>query len=410
VYYTASPSFAVHATTRRVDDVGDLLEWTAMRSPLAFLRNGDGIVGFGERAAFGHSGGDRITELARQWREFCAAATIDDEVGLPGTGLVAFGSFAFSDDSAAPSILTVPSVIVGRRDGVSWVTTFDSGQPDPHREPLWAPVEVTLAPGAMSEAAYVDAVSRAVGRIRAGEVAKVVLARDLVGSIPRLADHRAVLSRLAGAYPDTFTFAVDGLMGSSPETLVRVEGGTATARVLAGTSGRGADDAADARAAATLASSPKDRAEHEFALASLVSALEPHASGVTTGDTFALQLPNLWHLATDVSATLSDGSSALDLVAALHPTAAVAGSPTTAAVELIAELEPFDRGRYAGPVGWVDSDGDGEWAVALRCAQFTQWGEVVTAYAGAGIVADSDPERELAETRLKFLPVVDALS
>ena len=409
MYDAATSPPAVHVTTRRVDDVGDLLEWTTMRSPLAFIRNGDGIVGYGERAGFMHATGNRIADLAGWWREFCASATVDDEVGMPGSGLVAFGSFAFSDESAAPSILTVPSVIVGRRDGVSFITTIGPGALEPHREALWEGFTVDLAPGAMSEAAYVDAVAEAVRRIRGGEASKVVLARDLVGSIPKLADHRAVLARLAATYPDTFTFAVQGLMGSSPETLVRVERGTATARVLAGTAMRGADDAADALAAATLASSPKDRAEHEFALTSLVDALQSHTSGVITGDTFALQLPNLWHLATDVSAALSDSSSALDLVAALHPTAAVAGAPTADAVRLIAELEPFDRGRYAGPVGWVDSRGDGEWAVALRCAQFTQFDEV-TAYAGAGIVADSEPERELAETRLKFLPVVEALS
>jgi menaquinone-specific isochorismate synthase len=138
-----------------------------------------------------------------------------------------------------------------------------------------------------------------------------------------------------------------------------------------------------------------------------MAALAVHASGVSTNpQPFPLALPNLWHLASDVTGTLSDGSSSLDLVAALHPTAAVAGTPTDAALHLIAELEPFDRGRYAGPVGWVSAGGDGEWAVALRCAQIDA--STVRAFAGAGIVADSDPARELAETELKFRPIVEA--
>ena len=188
---------------------------------------------------------------------------------------------------------------------------------------------------------------------------------------------------------------------------MRVEGSTVSARVLAGTAPRGSDAPDDDRARAAFESSAKDQAEHAFARDSVMAALRPHASGLsTTPQPFPLPLPNLWHLASDVSGTLTDGSSSLDLVAALHPTAAVAGTPTDAALRLIAELEPFDRGRYAGPVGWVGADGDGEWAVALRCAQVD--GTAVTAYAGAGIVADSDPARELAETTLKFRPIAEA--
>lgn len=409
MYDAASSPPALNVTTRRMDDPGELLEWTAPRHPLAFLRGGDGIVGYGSRLEFRHSTGDRVRDLAAWWRSVCAAATIDDEVGMPGSGLVAFGSFAFSDRSAEPSILTVSPIIVGRRDGVSWITTIDAGELEPHREKVWPPYSVELAPGAMSEAAYLAAVAEAVRRIGDGSAEKVVLARDLVGRIPKMADLRPVLARLADAYPDTFTFAVEGLMGSSPETLVRVSDGSVTARVLAGSAARGGDAVADAHAEAAIGASPKDRDEHAFAVASLVQSLAPHTAQIATTGPFPLALPNLWHLATDVAAALTDGSSALDLVAALHPTAAVAGAPTAAALDIIDELEPFDRGRYAGPVGWVDANGDGEWAVALRCAQFRE-DDTVTAYAGAGIVAESAPERELAETALKFRPIVEALS
>ena len=156
----------------------------------------------------------------------------------------------------------------------------------------------------------------------------------------------------------------------------------------------------------SLLGSRKDRDEHGLARASVVRALAPHTSSLEAGEPFALELPNLWHLATDLHGELSDGSNALDLVAALHPTAAVGGTPTDRAVATIAELEPFDRGRYAGPVGWIDGNGSGEWAIALRSAQVADG--TVTAYAGAGIVGDSVPAQELAETELKLRPIVGA--
>jgi menaquinone-specific isochorismate synthase len=196
-----------------------------------------------------------------------------------------------------------------------------------------------------------------------------------------------------------------------------------TARVLAGTVGRGGDADSDLAASVALATSTKDLDEHQYAISSVLRALEPHSSTLTTSDQpFTLKLPNLWHLASDVEGRLSDGATSLDLVAALHPTAAVAGSPTDAALDLIARLEPFDRGRdliarlepfdrgrYAGPVGWVDGNGDGEWAVALRCAHVSSTGRI-TAYAGAGIVGESQPAKELAETKMKFRPIVEAFS
>ena len=203
------------------------------------------------------------------------------------------------------------------------------------------------------------------------EVGKVVLARDLVGTVPKGADLRRLARALAIGYPDCWTYAVDGIIGASPETLVTVSGGTVTARVLAGTAPRGADADADTAASLALATSAKDQDEHLYAVQSVLASLRPHTSALAASEQpFTLKLPNVFHLATDVEGDLSDGASSLDLVGALHPTAAVAGSPTAAAIEVIRRLEPFDRGRYAGPVGWVDGNGDGEWAIALRCAQF----------------------------------------
>ena len=390
-------------STETCADHGPLLAHLGSREPLAFLRNGDGIVGLGEALRLEFTGPTRITDAAAAWASLAASSTVADAVGLPGTGLVAFGSFAFADASAATSVLIVPQVILGRRDGVSWVTRIGVA---PDEAPLGEAFTATFAPGALSPDGYREAVASAVERIRGGEARKVVLARDVVASIPVDTDLRLPLAKLAEAYPDTFTFAVAGLIGSSPETLVRAQAGTVTARVLAGSAARGADPTSDATAASTLAASRKDVEEHSFAIRSVLTALAPLSADVAATRAFPLRLPNLWHLASDVTGTLNGDSSALDLVAALHPTAAVAGAPTDVALTLIAELEPFDRGRYAGPVGWVDGNGDGEWAVALRCAQVD--GDRVTAYAGAGIVAGSDPARELAETGLKLRPIVEA--
>lgn len=429
--------------TVAVDETEPLIPRTDPRNPLVWLRRGEGVVGLGELLRIETSGARRIEDAAAAWTSLAAAADIDDRVGLPGTGLVAFGAFAFAAHSAATSVLIVPELVLGRRDGRAWVTRIaladsadgralaadassaarspdDAGtaQPDattgsirivlPTPAPKRQVPRVSFEPGSMSPAAYETAVAEAVRRIDAGELEKVVLARQLVGELHEDAGLRATINRLAEDYPDTWVFAVDGLIGASPETLVRVDHGTVSARVLAGTAPRGAGEASDRDHAAALAASEKNRAEHALAVASAVQRLAPHTRRLDASpEPFTLQLPNLWHLATDLKGTLGDGSNSLDLVRAVHPTAAVAGTPRRIALETLAELEGFDRGRYAGPVGWVDGDGDGEWAIALRCAQVDADG-TVTAYAGCGIVHDSVPGEELAETEMKFRPIVEA--
>jgi menaquinone-specific isochorismate synthase len=399
---------ALTVETHAIDQLASLLPILDPRAPLLFVRRGDGVAGFGETLRLEFHGPDRIREAADAWRAISASAHVTDAVGVSGTGLIAFGAFTFDEESERASVLIVPEVIVGRRDGVSWVTRINGSTRKLEKLPMGAEYRIALHQGTLDGEGYKAAVGEAVRRIQAGQLSKVVLARDLVGHLPDEADLRRVLVDLALGYPDTWTFAVDGLLGSSPETLVRVNHGVVTARVLAGSIGRGADADADHAAAVTLATSTKDLDEHRFAVQSVLSALAGHATGVVSSEMpFTLKLPNLWHLASDVEGALSDGSTALDLAAALHPTAAVAGAPTDAAVGVIRELEPVDRRRYGGPVGWVDGNGNGKWAVALRSAEVTPEGGI-TAYAGAGIVADSDPERELAETRLKFRPIVEA--
>ena len=278
-------------------------------------------------------------------------------------------------------------------------------------EPPQPPVDVAFADGALDGERWMGVVADAVARINAGGLEKVVLARDLVATADAPVDVRWPLRRLFEDYPMCWTFHIDGLFGATPEMLVRRERGLVTSRVLAGTIRRTGDDGADLALAATLARSSKDLEEHEYAVRSVAEALEPHCSSMNVPEApFVLHLPNVMHLATDVAGVVHDAAtvSSLELAASLHPSAAVGGTPTAVATELITEIEGMDRGRYAGPVGWMDAAGDGEWALALRSAEVH--GDTVRLFAGCGIVADSDPEAELAEAQAKFLPVRDALT
>ncbi|MFE4468855.1 isochorismate synthase MenF [Leifsonia sp. NPDC056824] len=416
---------ALSVETTPLDDVRHLVPFLDSRRPLVWVRKGEGIAGIGEALRLEFRGPDRIRQASDAWRATVQAATVSDEVRTPGTGLVAFGTFAFDDESTATSVLIVPQTVLGRRGGRSWITRITPLDDSPGAanasdrrsrgaQDLPRPIafgdeyRLSLLPAGLDEGGYESAVATAVARIREHDLSKVVLARELSAHLPLESDVRRALVELALGYPDCWTFAVDGLVGSSPETLVRVHHGTVTARVLAGTMSRGRDADSDRESALALAGSAKDQGEHRFAVSSVLDALRPHSADLGASDEpFTLKLPNLWHLATDIAGTLSDGSSSLDLADALHPTAAVAGTPTPEALALIRKLEPFDRGRYAGPVGWVGGDGDGEWAIALRCAQLGETGDL-TAYAGAGIVADSDPATEYAETTMKFRPIVEA--
>ncbi|MGH3360500.1 MAG: isochorismate synthase [Nocardioidaceae bacterium] len=395
-----------------VDDPGPLLALLPRDDNVAWVHHTDGIVGWGRAAAITPSGADRFAEAEEWWRDLADHAVVRDEVGQPGTGLVAFGSFAFAD-SPGDSTLVVPNVIVGRRGSTHWVTTISSGSlaapPVLRDHRADRPAEVAFADGSMSGAEWELVVADGVRRIQAGDLDKVVLARDLVAAIPERLDVRWPLQRLAERYAACWTFHVDGLFGASPEMLVRRERGLLTSRVLAGTIRRTGDDTHDLALAASLARSSKDLEEHEYAVRSVADALAPHCTSMNVPESpFVLHLPNVMHLATDVAGVIDDSTTALGLAAALHPSAAVGGTPTDAAVDLIAQIEGMDRGRYAGPVGWIDGNGDGEWCIALRSAKIEA--EQIRLYAGCGIVADSDPAAELAESQAKLLPVRDALT
>jgi menaquinone-specific isochorismate synthase len=405
-----------------VPDPGDLLGHLPQPDAVAWVHHGAGLVGWGEAARVTlPAGEDRFTAGEKWHRSLFEAADIDDRVRVRGSGPVAFGTFTF-DASSEGSVLIVPRVLLGRDGhGQAWLTTV-TGEREPDLRALGWPAEpqsllarppasVRWHDGSLPGPQWEQAVAEGVAAIKAGSLRKVVLAQDLFATSSDPIDVRALLRRLASRYPDCFTFACDGMVGATPELLIRQTGRQVSALVLAGTTPRGGDPVEDEALGSALLASAKNTEEHAYAVASMREALEPLCDELDSQSRPTLiKLPNLQHLGTWVRGTLAtDGTprSALGLAAAVHPTAAVCGTPTGTAFELIRELEHMDRERYAGPVGWVDADGNGEWGIALRCAQVS--GRVARLFAGCGIVAGSDPAAELAEAQVKFRPMRGAL-
>ena len=401
----------LRATTRRIDDPGALHELLPAGKAMAFTRRGEGIIGFGEVARFECA---HIADADDWWLELAAGITHSSELpDEPAMRPLAFGTFTFDPwRSTESSALILPRKVIGRRDGVAWETTIEGGDPlDPTVHAPTPLPRLSLTQGTVTQDEWARIVARCVELIREGDVHKVVLARDLMARADESIDLRAVLTRLVEKYPMTWTYLVDGMIGATPEMLVRVGGGLVTSRVLAGTVSVDPAHTDPLSAAARLTQSQKDVGEHEFAVRSVADALAPYCRAMNVPETpSVLQLPNVLHLATDITGVAINGATALKLAGELHPSAAVCGTPTPLARDTIAEIEGMDRGRYAGPVGWVDSKGDGEWGIALRGGYVDpSVPEVLRLFAGAGIVADSDPQSELMETRAKFLPMLQAL-
>jgi menaquinone-specific isochorismate synthase len=399
----------VTVRTIRVPDPGDLLTRLPGPDASAWIHHGDGLVAWGEAARLTMPAGvDRFAAGEKWLAELIDSAHITDEVGLPGTGLVAFGSFTF-DPASDGSVLIVPTTIVARRGGTAWLTTITAAGVRPHLSAAaYAPAEVRWSDGTLSAPQWAQAVTQAVARIKAGELRKVVLARDLYASASARIDTRILLARLAARAPGCYTFACAGLVGATPELLVRRDGRDVSSLVLAGTMPRGGSQKDDEALSAALLASAKETEEHRYSVESVVSLLSPRCDRLAVDPApFLLQMADYQHLATKVTGVLARDASALALAASLHPTAAVCGTPTETALELIRELEGMDRGGYAGPVGWVDHRGNGEWGIALRCAEIE--GSRARLFAGCGIVAGSVSENEVAETETKFRPMRRAL-
>jgi menaquinone-specific isochorismate synthase len=386
---------------------------TAKDLSTAWIRSGDGLIGFGVYKELEISGPERFTLARNWWDKEVANFTIKNNVHSGGTGPILFTSFTF--DEKEPSKLIIPQIVIGQKNGKSWITWIgETSQPEISQLKNSAVSgQIKWQAGSISEEKWRNQVAVAIKSINDGELEKVVLARDLTATSTTAIDARQLLKRLEIEYPSTWLFLVDGLVGATPELLVRLSKSLVTSRVLAGTIRKTGDEDRDLTLAASLAKSSKDLEEHEFAVRSVADALAPFCSSTNVPDSpFVLHLSNVMHLATDVTGVLNDSAKPTDiftLISELHPSAAVCGTPTKKASELITELEQMNRGRYAGPVGWIDIHGDGEIAIALRCGQISQDKLKIQIYAGCGVVAGSDPEKEFAESQAKLMPMRTAL-
>jgi menaquinone-specific isochorismate synthase len=391
------------------------LDLIATESELSasWIRGGDGLIGFGEWKSTSVKGKNRFVDARKWWHEQLATLKIQNTVHGSGTGPILFTSFAF--DPAEESKLVIPELVIGKRGDKSWITWIgDKNQPTISiLENSKSIGEVVFEAGALSDAEWKNQVASAVTKIKNGDLEKVVLARDLIGKSAEVISKRNLISSLSKNYPSTWVFLVANLIGATPELLVRLNKSLVTSRILAGTIRKSGDEAKDLGLAASLAKSSKDLEEHEYAVRSVAEALEPFCSSTNVPESpFVLHLANVMHLATDVTGVLNDATTPIDifaLISSLHPSAAVCGTPTQVASAVINELEEMNRGRYAGPVGWIDARGDGEIGIALRTGELSEDEKSIRIFSGCGIVAGSNPEDELAESQAKLSPMRTAL-
>ncbi len=406
------------STSITTEILGELPKLSEVKAPFpistSWIRGGDGLVGFGKYKSHVVSGPKRFTEASQWWRNELSQLTIHNNVHGSGTGPILFTSFSFLDTDE--SELIIPEIIVGRKGGKSWITWIgDSHQPiiEPRTLENQA-LSINWGAGSISESEWKSRVSLAVERIKNGELEKVVLARDLSAVSNSPIDLQTLIQRLESEYPSTWVFLVENLVGATPELLVRLSKSLVTSRVLAGTIRKTGDEAKDLTLAATLAKSSKDLEEHEYAVRSVAEALAPFCSSTNVPESpFVLHLSNVMHLATDVTGVVNESATPVDMftvIKALHPSAAVCGTPTDIAREVISEIEGMARGRYAGPVGWIDARGDGEVGIALRCGKLESDLQTIRLFAGCGVVAGSVADEELAESQAKLLPMRTALA
>ena len=385
-----------------------------------FERQGLGVASKGEALRIAAAPGEK--QIGR------AAAEVSYALGRierePGAAVpVAVGAFPFEATEAATLVVPALSVVRGQ-DGVTREIMVGDATIPPSTDGRIvggtgpsAPFDRMQLREEPSSDSYASAVRTAVAMINAGTMRKVVLARTLEVDAGRELDPRQLLHRLRAVDPLAYTFAVaagaeadDGLLvGASPELLVSRRGREVRANPLAGSAPRAGDPDEDRANADALATDPKNLREHAIVVEAVAAALDPLCDELTWDrEPALLSTANVWHLSTRFRGVLYEPApSALDLVAVLHPTPAICGDPAQAAGAAIRELEPFERGRYAGPVGWVDAGGDGEWAIAIRCARLRA--DHATLFAGAGIVSGSDAAAEVDETDRKFRAFLDSL-
>ena len=389
----------MRAVTRWFEQAVDLNDFAGGDGYL-FVRDGVGIAGRGVAA--------RVE--ADEAVALLATIECDDEVGVAGSGPVAIGVLPFVPRS--PAQLVVPQVTIGKSaDGRCWVTHIDDAPlPPSAAPPKPAAAEFTVRPG-VPVATYLAAVAAARDAVRAGTIDKAVIARDLVVTSPEPIDIHAVMQRLRASFGSSYRYAVDGFVGASPELLVALEGTIVTSHPLAGTTPRTGDPTTDARLARELLESAKNQIEHRVVVNVVHDTLLPWASYLDwEPEPSIVAVANVQHLGTRMEGQLSQPApDVLTLARALSPTPALGGHPQMPAIDLIERVEGFKRGRYGGAVGWVDRSGNGTWAVAIRCAEFSSDRRTARLFAGGGIVAESDLHHELAETQAKFQAMLSAI-
>jgi isochorismate synthase len=388
----------MRAVTRPLDTAVDLNDIAGADGYL-FVREGVGLAARGVAARV------PLSDVP------AALAAIDhrDEVG--GVHPVALGCVPF--EPGAPTELVIPQVTVGKAaDGRRWVTTIDDADPTvvPAPRPTPSAAEFTVAAAAPVEH-YLAAVAAARDAVRAGTLQKAVIAREVMVRSNVPIDVHAVLLRLRASFGSSYRYSIDGFIGASPELLVRVDGNTVESHPLAGTAPRTGDPATDARVAAELIASTKNQVEHRAVIDMVHDTLLPWCSFLDwEPEPSIVAVANVQHLGSRVEGHLSDPRpNVLNLVRALSPTPALGGAPRAEALALIAAVEGFERGRYGGAVGWVDAAGNGTWAVAIRCAELSADRRTARLVAGGGIVAESEPLAELAETQAKLQAMLSAI-
>lgn len=407
----------LHVRTVAVGAVRDLAERIPPGASAVWLQDGAGLIGVGRAWEVRTRGADRFARAAETFRALAARAVVDDEIEAPTSGLVALGSFSYAAESARESVLMVPQTLLGAHEGRAFLTVVGVDAPPadvdadavfPFAPPADASGAFTIEPDHTPEE-YRALVRDALAHIDAGAAEKIVISERSTVTAEQQIDPARLARRLSRLYPSCWTYLLEDIVGASPEMLAQTADGRLFSRVLAGTRSVADSGSLTEEDRAAFHADPKERAEHAYAVDSVTGRLDPVASDVRASSApFVLRLPGLEHLASDVEAVLRPGVTSLEVAAQLHPSAAVSGTPRDRADELIAELEPHDRGGYASPVGWMNARGDGQWAIALRMAHIVD-GTTVRLQAGGGLVAGSDPVSEHAEVLAKTRPVLRAL-
>jgi menaquinone-specific isochorismate synthase len=376
---------------------------------MLFVRNG---IGFATR-------GVAARVLSREAKSFLASIQVDDSVKAPGSGPVLIGAIPF--DSQEPHDFVLPKVLVCKSDdGQCWVTTIQDTEPTSSDSvdfdlldmytPSTTMSSYTVTPGVDIET-YLHAVTAARDAVRSGSITKAVIARDVIVTSTKPIDIHSVLLRLRNTFGSSYQFSVDGFVGASPELLVSILHGEVSSHPLAGTAPRTGDPDTDAQLASSLLSSSKNQIEHRIVIDAVHDTLLPWCSYLDwEPEASVVAVANVQHLGTHMSGRLSEPFlHVLDAVYALSPTPALGGHPRDKALKLISDVEGMSRGRYGGAVGWLDSQGNGVWAVSIRCAEYSNGNLTARLFAGGGIVADSDPLSELAETQAKLQAMLAAI-